>query len=162
MPRSHTTVAVQSQTAAGHGGSLLECQHWKSEAGGSPGVLGQPYLPSEFQAIQVYRAGPVSKTKQNKTQNKMQLPRGRWAWPDEVTHFLPRAPVRGCSPPHPHCSPVYQNQHQIVSPWVIWERGPLSSSPTKAQSSSTGSLVTQRALTASHPPVKWHLKKKST
>lgn len=56
-------VAVQSQTAAGHGGSLLECQHWKSEAGGSPGVLGQPYLPSEFQAIQDYRVRPCLKNK---------------------------------------------------------------------------------------------------
>lgn len=73
--------------------------------------------------------GPVSKAKQNTPQNKIQLPGGRWAWPDEVTHSLTWAPVRGLSPPHPHCLPVYQNQHQIVSPWVIWERGPLSSSP---------------------------------
>lgn len=73
--------------------------------------------------------GPVSKAKQNKPQNKIQLPGGRWAWPDKVTHSLTWAPVRGRSPPHPHCLPVYQNQHQIFSPWVTQERGPLSSSP---------------------------------
>lgn len=115
--------------------------------------------------------GLVSKAKQNKPQNKIQLPGGRWAWPDEVTHSLTWAPVRGRSPPHLHCLPVYQNQHQIVSPWVNWERGPLSRSPRelnhlsrfslwpneRTQSSSIGSLCDpMRTQSSSSWSLWWH------